>query len=72
MNVKTIMIIQLTHFMPVISFDTPENIRKPEIFWCFLRVSKEISDMKWVNNNVNLKIGTTRLVKILFKKLCSN
>ena len=26
----------------------PENIRKPEVFWCFQGVSKEISGMKWV------------------------
>ena len=38
----------LTHFMPLISFDTPENIRKLEVFWCFKGVSKEISGMKWV------------------------
>ena len=28
----------------------PENIRKPEVFWCFQGVSKEISGMKWVKN----------------------
>ena len=33
----------------MISIDTPENIRKPAVFWYFLGVSKEISDMKWVN-----------------------
>ena len=27
----------------------PENIRKPQVFWCFQGVSKEISGMKWVN-----------------------
>ena len=37
----------LTHFMPLISFDTPENIKTPEVFWCFQGVSKEISGMKW-------------------------
>ena len=39
----------LTHFMPLISFDTPENIRKTEFFWCFQGVSKEIIGMKRVN-----------------------
>ena len=24
----------LTHFMPLVSFYTPENIRKPEVFYC--------------------------------------
>ena len=27
----------------------PENIRKPEIFWCFQGAQKENSDMKWIN-----------------------
>ena len=27
----------------------PENIRKPQVFWCFQGLSKEISGMKWVN-----------------------
>ena len=35
--------------MSLISFDTPENIRKPEVSWFFQGVSKEISGMKWVN-----------------------
>ena len=26
----------LTHFMPLFSFYTPENIRKPEVLGCFL------------------------------------
>ena len=30
-------------------FLPPENIRKPEIFWCFHGVLKVISGMKWVN-----------------------
>ena len=33
--------LSLTHFMPLISFDTP---------WCFQGVSKETSGMKWVNH----------------------
>ena len=40
-----------THFMPLISFDTPENIRKPLVFWCFQGLSKEISGIKWFNKN---------------------
>ena len=36
----------LTHFMPLISFDTP---RKPEVFLCFQGASKEISGLKWGN-----------------------
>ena len=27
----------------------PENIRKPMVFWCFQRVSKETNAMIWVN-----------------------
>ena len=35
--------------MPVVSVDTPENIRKP--VWMFSGgVLKETSDMKWVNS----------------------
>ena len=41
----TFMAVILTHFMPLISFDTPWN---PEVFWCSPRVSKEIRGMKWV------------------------
>ena len=26
-----------------------ENVRKPEVFWCFQGVQKETSGMKWVN-----------------------
>ena len=35
-----------------------ENIRKFLVFWCFLRVYKETSDMKWVDR---------RLMKIINK-----
>ena len=38
----------LTHFMPLVSFGTPEN-RKPKVFLCFQGVSKEINGTKWVN-----------------------
>ena len=30
----------------------PENIEKPEVFWCFQGVSKETSGMMWVNKGV--------------------
>ena len=38
----------LTHLMPLISFDTPENVRKPLVFLCFQELSQEISGIKWV------------------------
>ena len=40
----------LTHFMPLISFDTPWKHQKPEVF-CFQGVWKEVSGMKWVNGS---------------------
>ena len=42
----------LTHFMPLISLISSENIRKSLDFWCFQEVSKEISGMKWVKSNI--------------------
>ena len=36
-----------THFMSLVSFNNPWNIRKPEAFWCFEEVSKENSLMKF-------------------------
>ena len=42
----------------MISFDTPENIRKPVVFWCFQGVSKEISGMKWINTFIELDQNT--------------
>ena len=55
--------------MPVISFDTPENIRKPEVFWCFQWVSKEISGLKWVNKlSLTLKFTSSREVSVSFWK----
>ena len=39
----------LTHFMPLVSLISPENIRKPKVFWCFQGVSKETSGMKLAN-----------------------
>ena len=36
----------------------PENIRKPKVFWGFLGVSKDTSDMKWVNNHIFKGEGT--------------
>ena len=38
----------LTYFMPLISFDLPWKHQKTEVFWCFQRVSKEITCTKWV------------------------
>ena len=40
--------IPFTHFMPLISFDTPRK-QKQEVFLCFQAASKQISGMKWVN-----------------------
>ena len=37
----------------------PENIRKPEVFWCSQRVLKDTSGMKWVNK-VLLKVPKTK------------
>ena len=39
----------LTHFVPLVSFDTPPENRKPKVSWCFQGVSKETSGMKWVD-----------------------
>ena len=36
----------LIHFMPLVSFDTPENITKPMALWYFQRLSKDTSGMK--------------------------
>ena len=36
-----------THFMSLVSFNDPWNIRKQEAFWCFEEVSKENSLMKF-------------------------
>ena len=33
----------INHFMPLVSFRTLENIRKPLVFWCFQGVEKKIS-----------------------------
>ena len=38
----------LTHFTAPFLYIPPENIRKPEIFWCFQGVQKETPGMKWV------------------------
>ena len=45
---------RLTYFVPLVSFDTPENIRKPKVFWYCQRVSKETSGIKWVKDEVTL------------------
>ena len=44
----------LTRFMLIVSFDTPRKNKKPLVFWCFQGVSKEISDIKWVNKVAGL------------------
>ena len=38
--------------MSLVSFYTPENIRKPLVFLCFQRVQKETSGMKSVKNKL--------------------
>ena len=38
----------LTHFTPLVSFDTPWSHQKIRGFLMFSRVSKETKDMKWV------------------------
>ena len=64
----------LTHFHWSLSIP-PENIRKPEVFWCFHGVQKETSGMKWTNHCwvaayclfskliYNLKIYVERAIK---------
>ena len=39
----------LTHFMRLVFFCTPWNIRSYLVFWCFQGVEKGISSMKWVD-----------------------
>ena len=58
--------IPLTHSMPLVSFNTPENIRKPEVFWCFQGVSKETSGLKWVNACYLLMLSSWKL-QVCFK-----
>ena len=56
----------------------PENIRKVEVFWCFNKVSKEISGMKWVKEQVKkskklhaiMTINCFVLFFFFFKKFC--
>ena len=56
----------LTHFVPLISFDTPENIKKPDAFWCFHRVLKEINGMKWVTGMEGNKLPVKRVCTCVF------
>ena len=44
----------------------PENIRKPEFFWCFQEISKEISGMKWVNNKKSHKYSKATITQPAF------
>ena len=46
--------------MPLSLSIPPKNIRKPKVFWCLHRVSKETSGMKWVNSHRTLLSLTTR------------
>ena len=45
----------LTLFFSMFSFDPPENIRKPKIFWCFQGGSEGKIGKKMVNLCVRLK-----------------
>ena len=69
----------LTHFMPLISFYTPWNIRnqknkstRPLVFWWFQGVQKETSGMTWVNEQmvpfvpVSLMLSFHKFLKFLF------
>ena len=49
-----------THFMLLVSFYTPKNIRKPNVFQCFQGVQKEKSGMKCVNKS--------RILQLIFHK----
>ena len=40
--------------MPLFSFNTPKNIRKPKGFWCFQGVSKQTSGIKRDKDPQNL------------------
>ena len=35
----------------------PENIRKPEVFWCVLGLLKETRGMKWINDSPLFKVA---------------
>ena len=74
--------VPLTHFILLISFDTPENVRKPLVFWYFQWVSKVISGMKWVkipydsvticNHNHNRSSHRRCSIKKLYLKISQN
>ena len=40
---------RLTHYIPLVSFNTPRKHQKTRVFWCFQGVSKETSGMEWFN-----------------------
>ena len=46
--------------MQLISFYTPENIRKTEVFWCFQEVLRDTSSAKY---NIFFEKDTIRLVE---------
>ena len=41
----------------------PENIRKPEVFWCYLGVSKETIGIKWVERLLLWKLPVKDISK---------
>ena len=65
-------LIYLTHFMPLTPLITPENIRKPLVFWCFRGVSKEISGMKWAKTTIRISkpFDCWRLATLLKRGSC--
>ena len=38
---------------------SPENSRKPTVFWCFQGVTKETSGMKWINVTLHILLRYT-------------
>ena len=46
----------LTHSCHEFLLISPENIRKPEVFWYFRGVSNEISSMNWVKSTTHIII----------------
>ena len=52
----------LTHSFPMFLFIPPENIRKPEVFWCFQGVKKRKIRRKCVNKLTEYKIAFNPLI----------
>ena len=65
----------LTHLKPMFHFYTPENIRKPEVFWYFQGVSewkiglKGVKDMKACERPCNILEVLQSYVKKLWNQL---